>query len=162
MKMTKALWLFLSLPMLFMLAVAALSFRACNAALDFPEERSLVPVEGTVVSSEVVRHEKSVTGVEFRLSGRPETWRYRSFYPGFEEARALLVPGARVRLWMPSDGRRSRWRPDFWHLEVSGSTVLTYPAIRSKARQQGRGWALAAAFCLLGVAYFGRQYLQLI
>lgn len=158
----KALWLLLSCPTLFMLAAAALAFRACNSALDFPDERSLVPVEGTVVSSEVLRKKKSVTGVEFRLSGRPETWRYRSSYPSFDEARTRLVPGAHVRLWAPLDGRRGRGRPDFWRLEASGSTVVTYPAMKSKAKQQGRGWALAGVFCLLGFAFFGRQYWLLI
>lgn len=38
----KALWLFLSFPTLLILGVASLSFKACNSAPDFPDERSRV------------------------------------------------------------------------------------------------------------------------
>jgi hypothetical protein len=131
----------------------------CNAALDVPAEESLVAVEGRVASSKVTTGKGgSVSGVELQLAGRPETWRYRASYPNFREAQPRLVPGALVRFWVSPDARPSRWRPDFWRLEVSGSPVLTFQSMKSHSRRLGKssGWvgivgALAAA--LLGWKY---------
>jgi hypothetical protein len=156
-------WFLMSLPTLFALLLTTVSFVGCNAALDVPAEQSLRAVEGRVISSSVTTGSKgSVSGVAFQLSGRPETWHYKAFYPNFREAQSRLVPGARVRIWTSPDGRRSRWRPDFWGLEVSGSTVLTFQGMKSRSKQHAREYALAGSLFLLGSAFLVWKYGSLV
>ena len=157
--LVKLLRALVSVSILSGLALSVFGFVGWRSSLRVPSEKSLVLVEGRVVSAvEVKRRRRGTTRVKFQLSGHPQEWQYSSNYPNYQKARFRLIPEARVRLWaLPEAGR---WRPRIWRMEVSGATIATFEMMESYSRRNGR-WGLALAICsLLASAYMFWFYWQ--
>jgi hypothetical protein len=135
------------LVLLLLSAPLAVVMLFASMSIVIPKESELRVVSGRVTNAEA----KPPRGEDlvFRLDSFPQDLDYVHWWPRFEEVRAALQPGARVKVWLSSN---NVFRTTYIHVEridKDGQTIVSFKELASAA--QGNKSIFLFFGCFLGI-----------